>query len=148
MSFIRWLISEALDPTHPALRINRMEVIDSASFGGYEMYLMRTDHPEFPPDMKYQIAVQRSEMNLLDPAQQMSSAPLRNPAEGISALGKFKKVLEGWIEKWGPLSVSSLNDEKTRKWAMGLEWMGFRVVRRMFELPEEMGIKEYFVVSL
>lgn len=148
MSFTVWLFSEALDPDHPALRANRMSVVDSAEAGGYEMYLMRTDHPGFPEDMRLQLAVQRSDMDVLDPGQQMGRAAMRSLADGVGALGRLKGVLEGWIGEYGPVAVSSLNDKKTSKWAMGLEWMGFTVRRRVFDLPGGMGEKEYFVVSL
>lgn len=147
MGFISWLLSEALDPNHPHLRANRMEVLDSASAGGYEMYLMKTDHPGFPADMKFQLAVQRSDLDLMNPDHQMSAAPVRDLLGGMSAIGSFRGILKGWIEKWGPISISSLNDRKTGKWAMGLGWMGFTVRRRFFELPGGMGEKEYFVVS-
>lgn len=147
MSFIRWLLSEALDPHHPALQANQMEILDSVSEDGYEMYLMKTNHPWYPADMKYQVAVQRSDMDLMNPDHQMSSAPLANPMSGMSAIGKFKEVLADWIERWGPVAVSSLDDKKTGKWAMGLEWMGFSVARRSFDMPGG-GEKEYFVVSI
>jgi hypothetical protein len=146
MRFTLWLLSEALDPDHPIMRMHRMQVLDSVEAGGYEMYLMRSDHPMFPPDMRLQLAVQRSDLDFLDPDQQMGSAAVGDPMGGISVLGRFKDALGGWIHKYGPIAVASLNDRKTSKWSMGLEWMGFTVRRRVMYLPGG-GQKEYAVVS-
>lgn len=146
MRFLLWLLSEALDTGHPALRANGMRVVDSVEAGGYEMYLMRTDHPMYPEDMRLQLAIQRSDMDFLDPSHQMGPAALGDPVGGMSALQRFKETLEGWLRDHGQVAVASLNDEKTSKWAMGLEWMGFRVRRRVLDLPG--GGKEYFVVTL
>ena len=66
---------------------------------------------------------------------------------GMSALGRFKDALEGWIHKYGSIAVASLNDRKTSKWSMGLEWMGFTVRRRVMDIPGGVQ-KEYAVVSL
>lgn len=147
MMFLEWLFSEGLDPNHPGLMANRMEILDSASAGEYEMYLMRTDHPAFPADMRLQIAVQRLDMDLMNPDHQLGKTPVRNLAGGLSAVGVLGEVLKSWIGKYGPISVSSLNDGKTGKWAVGLRWMGFDVRRRVFDMPGGMGEKEYFVVS-
>lgn len=147
MGFLEWLFSEGLDPNHPALMANRMEILDRASAGGYEMYLMRTDHTAFPEDMRLQVAVQRSDMDLMDPAHQLGKAPVRNLVSGLSAVGGLGEVLKSWIGKYGPVSVSSLDDSKTGKWAAGLRWMGFDVRRRVFDMPGGMGEKEYFIIS-
>lgn len=148
MRFTIWLISEAVDAGHPALRMNRMSVVDSVEAGGYEMYLMRTDHPMYPTDMRLQIAVQRSDMDFLDPEHQTGRAALGDPMGGMAALKSFGAALKGWIREHGPVAVASLKDEKTSKWAMGLEWMGFTVRRRVMDLPGGGGRKEYAVVSL
>lgn len=48
MKFKGWIFIESLDAEHPFMKTNRMEIVDKASEGDYEMYLMHTDHPAFP----------------------------------------------------------------------------------------------------
>jgi len=146
MKFKGWVFLESLDAEHPFMKINRMEIVDKASEGDYEMYLMHTDHPAFPEDMRYQVAVQKSGMSFLNPEDQFKKSGSSELTSAAMAFDNFTKILKRWISLHGSLSVASLDDLKTDKWESMLRWSGFEVKNGSFTIPG-MGKKKYLVVS-
>lgn len=146
MKFKGWVFLESLDAEHPFMKMNRMEIVDKASEGDYEMYLMHTDHPAFPEDMRYQVAVQKSGMSFLNPKDQFRKSGSSELTSAATAFDKFTEILKRWISLYGRLSVASLDDSKTDKWESMLRWAGFKVDDGIFAAPG-MGKKKYLIVS-
>lgn len=120
-----WLqkISGLSDDAHNKLRQTNNQVVEEATAGSYELYLIFFRHG---PVSLYQLAIQRTGLDFTNVHHQMDRHGMPdNIVSEMQSLELIKDTINRWRQKYGELVVKSHFSKKDVKYLNILQWLGF-----------------------
>jgi hypothetical protein len=124
------------------LNNNMLDVIEEFESGPFLLYLLKASSEIYPKGLKYQIAIQSEGLSATNITDQFSKNLNFKALKSINSIIPIKNKIREWINSYGEIGISSMNNEKTSKWFNILKFLGFTVTHKKSEL---MGIPIEYV---